>query len=142
MTTGGIHETVDHSLDGAIGSDKSFGAVFATFFVVVCLLPLASGGIPRWWALALATTILAVTLLRPRWLNPFNQVWFQFGKLLQWLVTPVILAAMYFAVFMPIALALRALGRDPLKLRFDQAATSYWIARTPGPAPDSFKNQF
>jgi hypothetical protein len=35
------------------------------------------------------------------------------------------------------------LGKDPLQLRRDSDAASYWIHRTPpGPTPESMKNQF
>jgi Saxitoxin biosynthesis operon protein SxtJ len=129
--------------EGPMGSDRSFGLLFAGVFTMVCAIPLISGGQPRWWALAPAAVFLAVARLRPIWLNPLNRLWFQFGKLLHRIVTPIVLGLMFFATFTPIAMVARALGRDPLKLRFDRAATSYWILRDPpGPAPDSFKNQF
>jgi hypothetical protein len=38
---------------------------------------------------------------------------------------------------------MRMLGKDPLRLRRDPDAASYWIHRTPpGPTPESMKNQF
>jgi hypothetical protein len=38
---------------------------------------------------------------------------------------------------------MRALGKDPLRLRFDRGAATYWIPREPpGPPPDSFTDQF
>jgi hypothetical protein len=37
----------------------------------------------------------------------------------------------------------RALGKDPLRLRREPAAASYWIRREPpGPEPDTMKQQF
>ncbi len=40
-------------------------------------------------------------------------------------------------------LGLADAGKDPLRLRFDRQAKTYWIERGPrGPAPDSMKNQF
>jgi hypothetical protein len=43
----------------------------------------------------------------------------------------------------PIGLILRATGKDPLRLKFDRDAKSYWIPRDPpGPAPDSMPHQF
>jgi hypothetical protein len=129
--------------EGPKGSDRSFGLLFATVFALICVVPLLSGRQPRWWALTPAALFLAVGLLHPIWLKPLNQLWFQFGKLLHRIVTPIVLGVMFFATFTPIAVVARALGRDPLRLRFDRAATSYWILRDPpGPAPESFKNQF
>ena len=46
-------------------------------------------------------------------------------------------------VVTPTALLMRLLRKVPLQLRFDSAARSYWIQRTPpGPAPDSMNRQF
>ena len=50
---------------------------------------------------------------------------------------------LFFTTFLPIGLVLRALGQDPLRLRHDRHAASYWIARDrPGPAPETMKNPF
>jgi hypothetical protein len=50
---------------------------------------------------------------------------------------------MFFGVITPIALGMRLLGKDPLRLRRDDTVSSYWIERTPpGPAPETFKDQF
>ena len=49
----------------------------------------------------------------------------------------------FFTTVMPIGLLMRAVGKDPLRLRREPAAGSYWIAREPpGPEPDTMKNQF
>lgn len=48
-----------------------------------------------------------------------------------WIVSHVLLAAIFFGIIMPIGLLLRALGRDPLSRKFDRSASSYWIARPP-----------
>ncbi len=49
----------------------------------------------------------------------------------------------FYGAVAPTALIMRALGKDPLRRRFDRDATSYWIERTPpGPEPDSMKRQF
>jgi len=54
----------------------------------------------------------------------------------------LILAVVFFVVLTPLGLLLRAVGRDPLKLRRDSSVKSFWIDRTPpGPAPESLKNQ-
>ena len=38
-------------------------------------------------------------------------------------------AVLFFAVVTPIGLLLRLLGRDPLRLRRNEALASYWLAR-------------
>ena len=58
-------------------------------------------------------------------------------------VNPVVLALIYGLTMVPIGLLMRLTGRDPLRLRIDPAAESYWIVREPpGPAPDTMINQF
>jgi hypothetical protein len=40
-------------------------------------------------------------------------------------------------------LAMRLLGKDPLKLRLDKDSGTYWVDRIPpGPAPETLKDQF
>jgi hypothetical protein len=79
----------------------------------------------------------------PRALGPLNWLWTQFGLLLHKIVSPIVLGVLFFLVFTPLGLAMRLFGGDPLRLRFQPDAPSYWIERSPpGPAPDSLKNQF
>lgn len=47
-----------------------------------------------------------------------------------WTLSHLVLAALYYGVFAPIGLTLRALGRDPLQRRFERGASSYWLPRS------------
>jgi hypothetical protein len=137
------NESGNRSVETGMGSDRSFGLVFASVFALICVLPIVSGREARWWALPPAAVILALALVQPQWLNPFNRLWFRFGNLLHRVVTPIVLGLLFFVTFTPIAILGRAFGRDALRLRLDRQADSYWIARVPpGPAPDTSKNQF
>ena len=138
-----IHErlTEDHPITGS--SDRSFGVMVTVVLTVVGVFPLLNGEPPRWWSLAVAGVMLVVTLVRAELLAPFNRVWFRFGLFLHRVVNPVIMAVIYFAVVTPTGLIMRAVGKDPLRLRRDPNAESYWIHRTPpGPEPESMTNQF
>ena len=138
-----IHErlTADHPITG--GSDRSFGVVITVVLAGIGLFPLLHGEPPRWWSLAVAGVLLVVTLVRAELLAPFNRVWFRFGLFLHRVVNPVIMAVIYFAVVTPTGLIMRAAGKDPLRLRRDPNAESYWIHRKPpGPEPESMTNQF
>ena len=125
------------------GSDRSFGVLFAIVSAVVGLWPLLDGQPPRGWALAVAGLLLAVALVKAQWLAPFNRVWTRFGLLLHRIVSPAILAIIYFAVVTPTGLVMRALGKDPLRLRRAPDVESYWIHRKPpGPERESMTRQF
>ena len=125
------------------GSDRSFGLVFAGFFALVALLPATHGAPIRWWALGLALAFAAVAFAVPRLLHPLNRVWFALGLLLHHVVNPLVMAVMFYGAILPMALLLRALGKDLLRLKRDPQAVSYWIAREPpAPAPGSMRKQF
>ena len=126
-----------------MGSNRSFGLVFGVFFTAVALLPAVHGAPVRWWALAVAAAFFAAALLAPRLLTPLNRVWFALGLLLHRVVNPVIMAVMFYGAILPMALLLRALGKDLLRLKREPGAASYWIAREPpGPATGSMTKQF
>ena len=59
------------------------------------------------------------------------------------IVNPIIMVFLFFVVIAPIGLLMRALGKDPLRLKFDKTARSYWIARTDDrPLPEAMRQQF
>jgi len=124
-------------------SDRAFGLVFAAFFTIVALLPLWSGRPVRLWSIAAAAAFALLALAVPRALAPLNRAWTAFGDLLHRIVSPVALGILYYGVVTPTGLLMRLAGKDPLRLRFDPAARSYWIERRPpGPPPESLKDQF
>lgn len=124
-------------------SDRSFGIVFAVVFALIGLFPLLFGRGVRLWSLAVACGFLVVAFAVPSLLAPFNRLWLRFGLLLHKIVSPIALGIMFFGVITPIGVLMRALGKDPLRLKFERDASSYWIDRTPpGPTPESLKDQF
>jgi hypothetical protein len=81
-------------------------------------------------------------LLAPQLLTPFNRAWHLLGIVLGKVMNPVVLGLIFFTLITPIAMASKLLGRDELRLR-KRPTVSYWIDRSPpGPAPDTFRNQF
>jgi hypothetical protein len=81
--------------------------------------------------------------VKPVWLNPLTRYWTKLGVLMGRIVAPVVTAVLFYAVVTPTALLFRLLGKDPLRIRLEPGALSYWIERTPpGPAPETMTNQF
>ena len=137
------HEDFSRSHETKRSSDRGFGLVFAAVFAVIGLWPLVGGGALRWWALAVAAAFLAVALVAPRLLGPANRLWTRFELLLHRLVSPVIAGLLFYVAVTPTGLILRLFGKDPLRLRLDASAKSYWIERRPpGPSPESMPHQF
>ncbi|MBF0323873.1 MAG: hypothetical protein HQL42_02270 [Alphaproteobacteria bacterium] len=143
MAKGGTHESFTAVTEVRIGSERSFGLVFAVLFAIIALWPLKDGGEIRLWALGAAVAFLVAALAAPRLLKPLNLLWFKFGMLLHHIVTPLVMGLLFFVTVTPVGLLMRATGKDPMRLKRDPAAASYWIERAPpGPAPETMKNQF
>ena len=140
------HETLRRRHEVRGSSDRAFGVVFTIVFVVIGLWPLIAGGdagarLNGWW-LGGGAVILTVALVRPGMLGPANRLWLNVGLLLHRVVNPVVMAAMFYIVLTPLAVVMRLAGRDSMHRTFDRETASYWIAREPGPAPETMKNQF
>ena len=140
---GTTHErlVVDEVVRGS--SNRSFGFTFAIVFAIVALWPLVRGRSVRGWALVVAAAFLVAGLALPRVLAPLSRLWFRFGLLLHACISPIIMGLVFYTTVTPIGLVRRLLGQDPLRLRLDHDAVTYWIARhPPGPAPDTMPRQF
>ena len=124
-------------------SDRSFGCVFAVVFVVIAAWPLLSGGGLRWWSMAIAGAFALVAVVMPTLLAVPNRLWMKLGLLMGKIVSPIALGILFYGAFSPLGAVMRLLGKDPLRLKRDALAQSYWIERAPpGPPPQSMTNQF
>jgi hypothetical protein len=139
----GTHEDFSRLSQRSTGSDRSFGFVFGIFLAIVAFVPTRSGHLVRKWALLCSVILFLLALIRPQVLRPLNIFWTHLGLAIGKISNPIIMTLIYFVVFTPIAILFRIMKRDPLRLRFDPEAASYWILRNPSTAgPDSMRNQF
>ena len=137
------HEDFSKTHEVKTSSDRAFGGVFTTVFLIIGLWPLVHGSPLRWWSLAVAGAILLTTLVAPALLALPNRLWARFGILLNRIVSPVVLALLFYLAVTPMALLMRLFGKDPMRLRPLEKGESYWIKREPpGPKPESLRNQF
>ena len=91
----------------------------------------------------MAAVFLLITLIAPALLGLPKRIWLRFGLLLNRIVSPVVLAFLFYVVVTPLGGLMRALGKDSLRLRRNKSDASYWIKRDPpGPKPDSLNHQF
>ena len=122
-------------------SDSAFGLIVGGVVTAIGLGPLIKGNTPRWAAVGAGVVLLLLALIRPSLLHGANLLWTRLGLLLHRLVSPILMATMFYLVFTPMGILLRLLGKDPLRLRFDRKPPRHWIHREPT-APDSMANQF
>jgi len=122
-------------------SERSTGLLFAALAVMVAVLWRESS-IVLWVALSMAAILATVSLIAPFLLKPMNILWFQFGLLLHRVVSPIVMFALFAAVFVP-AGAIMRLWHDPLRSRRSTRASTYWIKRSESEImKGSMTNQF
>ena len=122
-----------------IGSNRSFGIVFFIVFSLIAVYPLINNGELRIWSLILSLVFLILGLLNSKILYPLNKIWFKFGLLLGRIVSPLVMAIIFFLVVTPIGLLMRILNKDLLNLKFNKSK-SYWIKKNE--QKSNMKNQF
>ena len=125
--------------DIKISSNKSFGIVFFVVFLLIAIYPLINGGDIRIWSGIISFIFLILGLLNSSILTPLNKIWFKFGIILGKIISPVIMAIIFFLVVTPTGLIMRILRKDILNLKYNQNK-SYWIEKE-GPK-SKMKNQF
>ena len=70
-------------------------------------------------------------------------MWTWLARALNKIVNPVVTAALFYLVFTPVGVLMRLTDADPLRLRFDKGAKTYWIEKQPpGPPPETMARQF
>lgn len=125
------HEDLTRNQHIEGSSDRVFGLVFAGVFIAIAGWPLFRGESPRWWAAGAAALFALVALAKPALLAGLNRLWIKLGVLLGKVVSPIALGVLFYGVFTPLGVVMRLTGKDPLRLKRDPAAASYWIPREP-----------
>ena len=114
--------------DIKISSNKSFGIVFFVVFLLIAIYPLTNGGDIRIWSGIISFIFLVLGLLNSSILTPLNKIWFKFGIILGKIISPVIMAIIFFLVVTPTGLIMRILRKDILNLKYNKNK-SYWIEK-------------
>lgn len=116
---------------------------FAAIAVVLC--PLVAwwweAGPAGWLLAALGSGWGAAGLVRPRAVRPFYLALTALALPIGWVLGEVLLAVVYYGLFVPLGLAMRLAGRDPLQRRFDPQAATYWQPKKQPAGPASYLRQ-
>jgi hypothetical protein len=138
------HENLSRSQRVEMGTERSFGIVFAVVFTIVGAWQLWwRGRVWGWLMIGGAGAFLLAGFLLPWLLAPLNRLWMSLGRVLHRVMNPIVLGVLFYGVVAPTGLLMRALGKQMLAPTYDEAAASYWVRRMPpGPARASFTKQF
>jgi len=142
MSSGQLHEGFSGHGEEKKASEKSLGIVFACVCALVGGLRWYHDHGAFWWFVA-AAVFFCLAMFWNAPLKPLNWFWHRLGILLFTITNPIIMGVVFFVAVVPTGLLMRAFGKDPLKMKIDRDAKSYWVVRTPpGPAGHEMSNQF
>lgn len=140
--SGSSHETFWRPDEAPVSSNRSFGLTFAAAFAVLGAISLWRGLERGVWELGLALGFLTVARLAPGMLGPLNRAWAWIGRALNRVVSLLLITVLFYGVVTPVGLAMRAFGKDPLRLRRDPQSSSYWIDCREGSKTSDMRRQF
>ncbi len=135
-----FHESFERTSPLKVGSNRQFGYVFAILFFVLSVSTYTI--VPKIRIVLVVASILlaAAALIKPSVLQKPNYLWALFGQLLNRVMSPLILAVLFFLVFTPMAFLLKICRQDILGLKMNSFKESYWIKSSN--QSTSMKDQF
>jgi hypothetical protein len=78
---------------------------------------------------ALALSVGLIGLARPQAVRPVYVTWWALAFPVGWAVSHLLLAALFYGLFTPVAWAFRLAGRDALALRRPGGRETYWTVK-------------
>ena len=120
-------------------TNRNFGIVFFIFFLLISLWLFLNDKTLAYLPLIISLVFLILGLLNAKILTPLNKAWIKFGEILGSIVSPIVMAIIFFGIVTPTGLLLKFIGKDVLKLKQDKKDT-YWIEKDN--SNNSMKNQF
>jgi hypothetical protein len=98
-------------------------------------------GLAFWHGSSISTSLLAlfltaltlgvgfVGLAKPPFLRPIFVAWMIAAFPIGWIVSRVLMACVFYGVFLPVGLCFRLVGRDVLNRRYDPGQATYWTQK-------------
>jgi len=123
----------------SISSNRSFGILFFFVFLIISLWPILNEENIRLWSILISLIFLFLGILNSKILTPLNKAWIRFGLLLGNIISPIVMAIIFFGVVTPTGVVLRLFKKDILKLKKNNNS-SYWINKDN--SNNNMKNQF
>ena len=122
-----MHENINNSKVKQ-GSERSFGFVFAIIFVAISFYLITKDKNIYLLTISISILFFLLAVFKPLLLKKPNILWFHFGKFLNSIISPLVMAIIFFIIVTPTGLIMRMLKKDILNKKFDKSKKNYWQA--------------
>jgi hypothetical protein len=120
---------------------RQFAALWILFFGILGGWQIYRSNDWGWLLIGLSLIAGIPGLFWPKLLKPIFVTWMILAFPIGWMISHVILASVFYGLFVPLGLALRATGHDPLKCKKSQLDT-YWEPKTQQDDVSRYLKQF
>ena len=110
---------------------KWFGILLMPFFIALYFLLSLKFDSPKigYSLLGVGGTMSLFYLALPKYRSLIYRLWVGLFYPIGWIVSHLVMTLLYYVVFTPVGLLMRATGHDPLTRSFDSGMKSYWFER-------------
>ena len=129
------HERVAPTDSVRLSSNRAFGLAIGAALAAISVAPAFHGKPIRVLPLVAAAAFAALAVVLPSILAPLHRIWFRIALMLHAVMSPLIMALLFFGVLTPVAILMRLFGRNALDRGGfgDPSFSTFWIARARGP---------
>lgn len=108
---------------------RQFGLMMAGFIAGIfgLVLPWIWGLSFPLWPWVIGTVFLFWSLAAPASIRPVYSGWMRIAMVIGSVINYVVLAVVFYVVMLPMGLVMRAMGKDPMARKFDEALKSYRV---------------
>ena len=91
------------------------------------VIPFMFGLKYQYWPWFVLLIFVGWGLIAPASMAVFYKLWMQFGLILNAISSRIVLGVVFYLVVLPIGIAIRIRGRDPMKRKLDKSLISYRV---------------
>ncbi len=124
-------------------SNRKFGLFFALIFLVLSFF--AHDKDKFWFGqifCVLGFVFFITAFVRPSLLISLNIMWTKLGLLLGMIVSPFVIAMIFFGMITPLSLVMKLFSRDELRLKLIERDTHWQSKQSESDQHNGFKQQF
>jgi hypothetical protein len=119
---------------------RSFGIIMAVVLSLIASVLLWNDRPVCMYLFVISSLFLISGIAFPRLLKPIEFVWMKLAFILGYIMTRIILTIVFYLAVTPVGLLRQLFSKDPLDMKIDKDAASYWKPVDPkGPKSRPYK---